>query len=117
MLYGFAISPSISDNRPNEKFFETVARAVARAIAQPVCTPEDAINLCEYLDCADSGSFKYEKTVYAACVAMLSEYLSQSTVKAAVALASFSSAAATLLDIVNSVGLKLESQPATEFAA
>jgi hypothetical protein len=100
MLYGFVISASRGRGEPGEEYFQAVETAAKRVVGVVSPDATDVIDLCEYLDCVDSGVIRSNPALYRETVAALSAYLDTCPRRAANALSNKSWAAKTLLDII-----------------
>jgi hypothetical protein len=101
MLYGFLVAPSINHSEPGAEYFEMVQLAAAQAAKETAKSEEQALALCEYLDCVDAKTVPNEQGLYRRCVIALTNYLNINfTEKSTAQFASKSFAAQTLLELV-----------------
>jgi hypothetical protein len=104
MLYGFSIVPAQPALEPETTYFEDVEALAVAALQAQNMTSEEALNVCEYLDCVDSRAIPSKLALYRRCTAVLSEYLANNRhTEIAEALSLKSFAAETLLILVGGI--------------
>jgi hypothetical protein len=98
MLYGFAIAPTINESEPGAAYLRSLESAAKAAVLCKNLDSEDAMALCEYVDCVDGRVLPMDKATYTASVKTLTEYLASTlNTLSANSLANKSWAANTLL--------------------